>query len=201
MVAKTVQMQTQVLTPARSRTRRMRSLLTLRELTKFREMLLDKRRDILGDINGMETEIDWAGVSRTTRCTPHDDLDAEDRFGVEMTYGYIQAEAGLLREIEEALLRIDEGTYGLCMGTGRPIDKKRLRACPWAKYCIEYAKALEKGRRSAPAIAMAGAKSAAVETEHGEDELLVEALADLYEQIGRRRARHIRRLLLEVDDG
>ena len=172
MVAKTGKMQTQALTPARNSTRRMRNLLTLRELTKFREMLLNKKRELLGDINGMETEIDLAGANRTTGCTFHEGLDAEDRFGTEMTYGCIQAEAGLLREIEEALLRIEEGTYGLCMGTGRPINKKRLQACPWAKYGIEYAKTLEKGRRPAISIRMAGSEPAPVETEHGEDELL-----------------------------
>lgn len=86
------------------------------------------------------------------------------------------------------------------MGSGQPINKKRLHACPWAKYGIEYAKTLEKGRRPAIFIRMAGSEPAPVETEHGEDERLAEALADLYEQIGRRTARHMRRMLLEIDD-
>ena len=201
MVAKTGKTQTQVVSPTRNSTRHSKNLLTLQELTKFREMLLNKKRELLGDINGMETEVDWTGANRTAGCTLHEDLDAEDRFGTEMTYGCIQAEAGLLREIEEALVRIEEGAYGLCMGTGQPIDKKRLQACPWAKYSIEYAKTLEKGRRPAIPIRMAGSEAAPVETGHGEDELLAEALADLFEQIGRRTARQMRRMLLEIDDG
>lgn len=43
----------------------------------------------------------------------------------------------LLREINEALQRIDEGTYGLCADCAQPISPKRLAAVPWAKYCIE----------------------------------------------------------------
>jgi len=200
MVAKTGRIQTQVLTPDRSGTRRAGGLLTLRDLAQYRKMLLDKRRAILGDINGMETEIDLVGVGKTTRLAPHDGLDAEDISGAEVTYGCIQTEAGLLREIEEALLRIEEGTYGLCMGTGRPIGKKRLRACPWAKYCIEYARALEKGRRSVPPAAVTAAGSPPADTEQDEDELPTEALADLYAQVGRRRERQLRRLLLESDE-
>ncbi len=50
-----------------------------------------------------------------------------------------------LRDIEEALERIKDGTYGICMGTGKRIKKRRLMAIPWTKYSIEYAKIMEKG--------------------------------------------------------
>jgi hypothetical protein len=51
----------------------------------------------------------------------------------------------MLREINEALERIDAGTFGICLGTGQAIGKARLMARPWAKYCIEYARLIEKG--------------------------------------------------------
>jgi len=200
MVAKTSKEQTQVLPPVRNRTGRPRRLLTLRELTKLREMLLSKRRELLGDINDMETEIGWAGEIKTTGCMLHDGLDAEERVGIEATYGCIHADAELLREIEEVLLRMDAGNYGLCMGTGRPIDKKRLRARPWAKYCVEYTKTLENRRRACFPIRTDGSESMAVEAGSAEEELLAEALADLYEQMDRRSARCLRRLLLELDE-
>jgi RNA polymerase-binding transcription factor DksA len=50
----------------------------------------------------------------------------------------------VLREIDEALERIQNGTYGVCLGTGKRIDKRRLLAIPWAKYSIEYAKLMEE---------------------------------------------------------
>ena len=49
------------------------------------------------------------------------------------------------RDIGEALKRIADGTYGICPGTGRPINKRRLMAIPWAKYSIEYARLVEQG--------------------------------------------------------
>jgi len=43
----------------------------------------------------------------------------------------------LLREISDALLRIDHGTYGICMECEEPISPKRLDAVPWARYCVK----------------------------------------------------------------
>ena len=48
-------------------------------------------------------------------------------------------------QIDEALLRIQRRTYGVCLGTLKPISKARLRARPWAKYGIEYARMVEEG--------------------------------------------------------
>ena len=45
-------------------------------------------------------------------------------------------EKSLLREVEEALLRSREGTYGICQECEEPISSKRLQALPWAKFCV-----------------------------------------------------------------
>jgi DnaK suppressor protein len=42
----------------------------------------------------------------------------------------------LLREVEDALRRVDRGTYGICHECEEPISAKRLDAVPWAKYCV-----------------------------------------------------------------
>jgi DnaK suppressor protein len=42
----------------------------------------------------------------------------------------------LLREISDALIRIDQGTYGVCLECEEPISAKRLEALPWARYCV-----------------------------------------------------------------
>ena len=42
----------------------------------------------------------------------------------------------LLREIEEALERLRDGSYGICADCGMPISRKRLDAIPWARYCV-----------------------------------------------------------------
>jgi len=42
----------------------------------------------------------------------------------------------LLREISDALLRIEQGTYAVCLECEEPISVKRLDAVPWARYCV-----------------------------------------------------------------
>ena len=42
----------------------------------------------------------------------------------------------LLREVEGALERLRDGTYGTCMECGMPVSRKRLDALPWARYCV-----------------------------------------------------------------
>jgi RNA polymerase-binding transcription factor DksA len=43
---------------------------------------------------------------------------------------------GELRDIDDALRRLDDGTYGICEECGKPIDEARLEAVPWARYCV-----------------------------------------------------------------
>jgi len=45
-------------------------------------------------------------------------------------------EKTLLREVEEALARVKEGTYGVCQECQEPISPKRLQALPWARFCV-----------------------------------------------------------------
>ena len=58
----------------------------------------------------------------------------------------MDSERRILHEIDDALQRIEDGTYGICEGTGEPISKARLKAQPWARYCVEYARMVEEGR-------------------------------------------------------
>ena len=69
-----------------------------------------------------------------------------DNWEQEFTLGLIANERALVREIDEALARIANKIYGICLATHKRISKARLRAKPWAKYCIEHARALEEGR-------------------------------------------------------
>ena len=53
-------------------------------------------------------------------------------------------EQALLREVERALQRIEEGTYGRCVDCGQPIPEKRLQALPWAARCVKDEERLEQ---------------------------------------------------------
>jgi len=129
-----------------SKTAAAKGPLTKRDLGMFRRMLLEKRREIVGDMSGIEAE-----ALKTDRDESKGDISdhpadaGTDNFEQEFSLGLLESERVILGEIDEALGRLDEGTYGVCLGTGKPIGKPRLKARPWAKYCIDYARMIEKG--------------------------------------------------------
>jgi DnaK suppressor protein len=51
-----------------------------------------------------------------------------------------------LRQVRDALRRIDEGSYGRCSVDGGPIDEKRLQAVPWTLYCRQHQQQIEERR-------------------------------------------------------
>jgi DnaK suppressor protein len=130
-----------------------RPALTRKDLARFRAMLLEKRRSLLGDLNGLAAEMADSAARQSGRAvssiSDHPADFGSDCHEMEMTVGLLASERALLQEIDEALDRIDDGTYGICLATGQPIGKARLKARPWAKYCIEHAREME--HRSAAA--------------------------------------------------
>jgi len=58
----------------------------------------------------------------------------------------LEGDARLLRNVRRALLRISSGTYGYCVSCESEIGMKRLRAVPWAQYCLKCQDTAEKKR-------------------------------------------------------
>jgi DnaK suppressor protein len=54
----------------------------------------------------------------------------------ELAIHLVDRNARLVREVEAALTRLEDGTYGLCEGCDEPIPVKRLDAMPWARFCV-----------------------------------------------------------------
>jgi len=119
--------------------------LSKQDLQYFRNLLLEKRKEIIGDVGSMESEA-FKGGSNLSNMLIHMADVGTDNFEQEFTLGLIESERQILREIQEALVRIDGGTFGVCMGTGKSIPRVRLEAVPWAKYTIEYSRLLESGK-------------------------------------------------------
>ena len=115
------------------------------EISKFKTLLLAKRSEILGNVLSMEDETLRRQRSDLSNMPIHMADAGSDNYEIENTLGLMDSERKLLREIDEALDRIEEGTYGTCEGSGKLIPKARLEAIPWAKYCVEHANMLEKG--------------------------------------------------------
>lgn len=123
--------------------------LTSADIERFRQMLLEKRRELVGDVNEMHDE-----ALKKSRLDAAGDLSSmpihmadigSDNFEQEFAIGLMDSERKLLGEIDEALGRIQNGSYGICEVMGKPIPRARLEAKPWAKYCVEYARKLEQG--------------------------------------------------------
>ena len=63
----------------------------------------------------------------------------------------------LLREVQDALRRIDQGAYGVCYACEEPISVKRLDAVPWAKFCVSCQERIAAGGEVGDAEALQGA--------------------------------------------
>ncbi|MBN2457069.1 MAG: TraR/DksA C4-type zinc finger protein [Sedimentisphaerales bacterium] len=119
--------------------------LTAAQISKFKTLLLAKRNEILGNVISMEDEALHRQRSDLSNMPIHMADIGTDNYEIEYTLGLVDSERKLMREIDEALDRIENCTYGICEGSGKSIPKARLEAIPWARYCVEYARLLEKG--------------------------------------------------------
>jgi RNA polymerase-binding protein DksA len=116
-----------------------------RDVQHYLDLLLAKRRELVGDMSSMEREaLRTAGGSNLSTLPIHMADMGTDNYEQEFTLGLMEKDRQLLREINIALGKIQNGVYGICEGTGKPIGKPRLEAQPWARYSIEYARKLEK---------------------------------------------------------
>lgn len=70
---------------------------------------------------------------------------ANNAYNRELMFSLSDAERTTLLQIENALLRMDEGTYGRCSNCGQTINVLRLEAVPWARFCIDCQELAEKG--------------------------------------------------------
>ncbi len=115
-----------------------------KDLDFFRDLLLAKRRELLGDMNSMEREALRENSTDLSNLPVHMADQGTDAYEQEFTLHLVEKDRSLLRELNDALAKIQNGTYGICEGTGLPISKPRLEAQPWARHSIEHARALEK---------------------------------------------------------
>jgi DnaK suppressor protein len=111
-----------------------------KELKSFKELLLTKKSQIL---NG--------GILRSTEdlTISSDDLPdeadlANSVINQQVTFNMRQREMHKLRNIEEALQRVEDGGYGCCDDCEEAIEMKRLKNQPWATLCITHAEERER---------------------------------------------------------
>jgi DnaK suppressor protein len=120
--------------------------LSAKDLEDYKQRLLQKRRQVFGMITGMEDEALRSSGGNLSNMPLHMADIGTDTYDQDFTLGMAESERGLLNEIDDALRRIEDRTYGVCQMSGQPIPKARLDAKPWAKYTIESARRIESGQ-------------------------------------------------------
>jgi RNA polymerase-binding transcription factor DksA len=66
-----------------------------------------------------------------------------DSFEQEFTLGLLENDEQKLKEIDAALGRIEQGTFGRCEECGKDLSKERLEALPYTRYCVQCARDLQ----------------------------------------------------------
>ena len=119
--------------------------MTNTDLTLYRERLLALRASLLGDMTQMEDDALKDHSKTTSIPTDMEELGSDDA-DQEITLSLLGSEKGVLDQIDGALKRIEEGSYGRCEECGEQIPKTRLEAVPYAAECERCASQREKGQ-------------------------------------------------------
>lgn len=113
---------------------------------KYYKLLLDLREHVSAELD--------LHTSDTLQHASNDEGDRKleadagtDAFDRDFALSLVSSEQDALNEVEEAILRIKDGTYGVCEVTGEDIGKERLAAVPFARYSIEGQAEFEKNQR------------------------------------------------------
>jgi len=121
-----------------------RDAFSKKELEELRDSLLKERAELQAQLAELESASFGTSQSDLSGEVAFDEEYADAgtaTFERERDESLTDNARDLLRKIEKALVRMDEGTYGLCERCGKPIEKARLKALPYATLCIKDAQA------------------------------------------------------------
>lgn len=111
-----------------------------KKISYFKNKLLEIKTQILN--SGIMNDYEDLHVT-TDDLSDEADL-ASSTINQQVSFSIRNREMAKLRRIEAALLRVEEGTYGICIESGEEIEDKRLETQPWAEYCLEVAEEFER---------------------------------------------------------
>lgn len=113
---------------------------TAEQLYRYQQMLESERDRLRASLASLRDGLITSGVSDPEGDVPSDVSAAATALEVHDRVATIaEHDARILTDVEAALRRISDGTYGMCVVSGRQIPTDRLDALPWADRCVEYA--------------------------------------------------------------
>jgi len=110
------------------------------EWKKHYDDLLERHDQLRLQISGLQKE----SQSEMESYSLHMGDSGTDNFDRDLALGMLSSDQEAMFEIEEALRRIEKGTFGVCELTGKKIPKSRLDVNPWARFTVEAQLQLEK---------------------------------------------------------
>jgi DnaK suppressor protein len=113
------------------------------DVARFRKRLEEMRNQMSNLIR--DTSEDAKTTDETKGYSQHQADEGTDDFNRTISLEVTSKEFGILRQIERALNKIDDGTYGICDITGEEIPMARLEAIPYATMTVKAQEKLEKG--------------------------------------------------------
>jgi DnaK suppressor protein len=112
---------------------------------EFRKLLEAKRKELMAGGGSDREEILIENAA--------EDFDRlQQQLNREVAIRNLDRESKLLKEVEAALKRIEEGTFGVCLRCEEDIPEKRLKALPWAAYCVSCQEQVDRLRAAGEAV-------------------------------------------------
>ncbi len=111
-----------------------------KDLERFKKIIIDKRKEILEELESLKSTMmdvttgQYEIENSTYSLHMEQGTDAMER---EKTFLFASREGKFLNYLDDALQRIEHGTYGFCSECGNLIDKERLEAVPHAHQCVQ----------------------------------------------------------------
>jgi DnaK suppressor protein len=113
-----------------------------KSLKQFEKRLLERRAELQKAYSDKLSRSGDAGADGA--------LDSADEASVnynkEFWYALSDADRKVMRLIDEAVREIKAGSYGECVHCGKPIQRKRLEAVPWARHCLDCQDLQDRGQ-------------------------------------------------------
>ena len=119
-----------------------KKLLDKRTIDRFKKLLLKEREEIMGDVKQIHESSQEVGQDGIQDIGD----EAANVYNKQILLTLNENERLRVKEVDEALDRMENGTYGICEECGEPIGLKRLEVKPVAKYCVPCKTKLEKGK-------------------------------------------------------
>jgi RNA polymerase-binding protein DksA len=117
------------------------------DTNRFREALVEERRRVVAAIENLHEDHSGTLSDEAGEETAYDNHLADtatETYDRELDYTLEENSEHVLAEIDAALRRIEDGTYGTCTNCGKPIPEERLEARPWATLCIDCKRERER---------------------------------------------------------